>query len=318
MSKKWYTDGKKQVLAETCPIGFKPGRLPVSEETRKKHSQNNAWKTMTEEQKKARAEKISKTINGRTEEEKLLFSEHVSKARTGKGLSRKPWNKGLKGVQKAWNKGIPCPEDIKEKISKTKQEKSEEEKALIEAKRKASRGNYGPSWNKGIPMTEERKEHLHEYWENISKEEKDNILQKQYKTKTENGTFKNLSSLPEKRFGAALKNKFGEESVCIEYVDELRYNHRCDFYIKPLDLFIELNIEWTHGGHPFNSNNEKDISTLNIWKEKSKFSTFYANAIKTWTVSDVEKLADFRKNNLNYKIFYTEEEAMRWIRDEEF
>ena len=52
---------------------------------------------------------ISKTKQNKTEEEKLLYSKHISEARKGKGLGVKPWNKGTKGLQVAWNKGISTP-----------------------------------------------------------------------------------------------------------------------------------------------------------------------------------------------------------------
>ena len=313
MSKKWYTDGKKQVLAETCPNGFRPGRLPVSNETRKKHSQNNAWKTMTEEQKKARAEKISITINNRTTEEKAEYSKSISKGRKGKGLGKAPWNKGKTGLQKAWNKGISCSEEVKEKIKNTIQNKTAEQKAEIETKRKASRDEYGPSWNKGIPCSKEAKEHLREYWKNTSEEYKEKVLKKQYKTKRENGTFKRQASSPEINFKLALQKKFNKDDVFTEYVDPIRYKHRCDFYIKSLDLFIELNINWTHNNHRFDSNYIEDQKELAVWQEKAKTSNYYKNAIYTWTKLDVQKFNDAIKNHLNYLVFYTYKEAITWL-----
>lgn len=52
---------------------------------------------------------ISKTKQNKTEEEKLVYSQHISEARKGKGLGVTPWNKGTKGLQVAWNKGISTP-----------------------------------------------------------------------------------------------------------------------------------------------------------------------------------------------------------------
>lgn len=52
---------------------------------------------------------ISKTKQNKTKEEKLLYSKHISEARKGKGLGVEPWNKGTKGMQVAWNKGISTP-----------------------------------------------------------------------------------------------------------------------------------------------------------------------------------------------------------------
>ena len=62
---------------------------------------------------------ISKTKQNKTEEEKLLYSQHISEARKGKGLGITPWNKGTKGLQVAWNKGISPTNEVKQKIAKT-------------------------------------------------------------------------------------------------------------------------------------------------------------------------------------------------------
>lgn len=52
---------------------------------------------------------ISKTKQNKTDEEKLIYSKHISEARKGKGVGVAPWNKGTKGLQVAWNKGISTP-----------------------------------------------------------------------------------------------------------------------------------------------------------------------------------------------------------------
>ena len=52
---------------------------------------------------------ISKTKQSKTEEEKLQYSKNISEARKGKGIGVSPWNKGVKGAQVAWNKGISTP-----------------------------------------------------------------------------------------------------------------------------------------------------------------------------------------------------------------
>ena len=70
-----------------------------------------------------RREAISKTKQNKTEEEKLLYSNSISKARKGKGVGIAPWNKGKKGVQVAWNKGISTPgrPRSKESLEKARQ-----------------------------------------------------------------------------------------------------------------------------------------------------------------------------------------------------
>lgn len=53
-----------------------------------------------------RLRKISQTKQSKTPEEKAIYAQHISAARKGKGLGAIPWNKGAKGLQVAWNKGL--------------------------------------------------------------------------------------------------------------------------------------------------------------------------------------------------------------------
>ena len=48
------------------------------------------------------------------------------------------------------------------------------------------------------------------------------------------------------------------------------YPFCCDFYIKPLNLYIEIQGYWTHGSHLYDSNNINDLQKLDTWKQKSK------------------------------------------------
>lgn len=54
----WYTNGVKQVLAFECPEGFKLGKLPVSEDTRKKLSISNKKRIRTKEENAKHSEAI--------------------------------------------------------------------------------------------------------------------------------------------------------------------------------------------------------------------------------------------------------------------
>lgn len=132
-------------------------------------------------------------------------------------------------------------------------------------------------------------------------EEYHELLEKIYETKKKNDSFN--SSSPEEIYKEKLISKYGKENVLTQYSDE-RYPFKCDFYIKSEDLFIELNLHWTHGEQPYNENNERCQQKLNLWKEKAKESKFFQNAIETWTVRDVYKLKIAKENNLNIKIIY--------------
>jgi hypothetical protein len=87
------------------------------------------------------------------------------------------------------------------------------------------------------------------------------------------------------------------------------YPFCCDFYFPEYDLYVEIQGHWTHGGHSFNSENQNDINTLNLWK--SKGTGYYDWAINVWTVSDVLKRKTAHENNLNYlEIFSTDLEMV--------
>ena len=110
-------------------------------------------------------------------------------------------------------------------------------------------------------------------------------------------------------------NQNGDENLFMNYLNKLnivyyhnykteKYPYNCDFYIPSLDLYIELNIYWTHCGHFFNSNDENDLSILNNLKLKSKEKDTYKKAIHTWTISDIEKRDIAIKNKLNYVVIW--------------
>ena len=130
------------------------------------------------------------------------------------------------------------------------------------------------------------------------------LQEKRQQTLRENCTF-NTSS-PEQRVLNYLLTIFDSSDIFTQYKDNVRYPFNCDFYIKSKDLFIELNITWTHGGHPFDSTSEDDKHILSIWQEKAKTSDYYKNAIDTWTVRDLKKYEAAAKSNINYIVYFNE------------
>lgn len=135
---------------------------------------------------------------------------------------------------------------------------------------------------------------------------------KSYKTKLNKGLY--CTSKEEKIFYQEACKKFNKEDIKRQYRD-VRYPFNCDFYIKPLDTFIELNIHWTHGPHKFDKNNLDDIKFLNYWQNKATTINGYNDAIKVWTTKDPLKFKVAAKNNLIYKVFYTLEEALNWLKE---
>lgn len=138
-----------------------------------------------------------------------------------------------------------------------------------------------------------------------SKEALDLRNKKSFETKLKNHSF-NTSS-PEDKYYNYLCEKYGIEDVLRQYSED-RYPFACDFYIKSLDLFIELNLTWTHGGKLFDNKNSADTEKLAVWREKAKISKYYQQAIYTWTDLDIRKMNTALENKLNYKVYYSEEE----------
>jgi len=130
--------------------------------------------------------------------------------------------------------------------------------------------------------------------------------QNEYKTKKTNHTFN--TSITEKESYYLLKEKYPD--VLTQYKSN-NYPFACDFYIPSLNLYIECNYHWTHGGHPYNINDIDDYNKLKLWESKN--TKYYRNAIVTWTCRDVNKRNIAKQNNLNYKEFFTFLELNNWI-----
>lgn len=116
------------------------------------------------------------------------------------------------------------------------------------------------------------------------------VKAKEIATKKKNGTLN--SSKQEERLHSILKELYPEYTIFREYKEE-RYPFYCDFYIKDLDVFIELNLHYTHGSHPFDPNSAEDQARL------AKYSK-YRYMIDVWTVRDPNKIEAAELNNLRY------------------
>lgn len=139
------------------------------------------------------------------------------------------------------------------------------------------------------------------------------IVEKVGNSKRINGTWS--TSKPEEDMYNILCTKFGKDDVVRQY-KEVRYPFYCDFYIKSLDLFIELNATWLHGGHWFDEYSECDLNSLHEWIRKLESGKeFYEVAIDVWTVRDVKKRNTAIENNLNYVVFWKNDlsDFMNWL-----
>lgn len=133
-------------------------------------------------------------------------------------------------------------------------------------------------------------------------------LEKVLNTKKNNNTFN--TSKPEKKLESELRKLF--PNLKTQYKSDI-YPFACDFYIPNLDLYIECNFHWTHGGRFFDKRNKEDVKLLARWQDKAKTSKFYEKAIETWTIRDALKLETAIKSNLNYIAWFNEEQANDWI-----
>lgn len=105
-----------------------------------------------------------------------------------------------------------------------------------------------------------------------------------------------------------LVDKYGVDDVFVEYNDSRYvrsdgYLYNCDFYVKSLDLFIELNNYMSHGEEPFDDTNPAHIEKLNQCINNPKYK-YEEEMVRVWAGSDVEKRKVAVKNNLNYITLY--------------
>ena len=280
MSKHFYTDGIKTIKLEdgdVIPDGFYRGRTfnsnPWNKGLTKEDDDRIAKNAINMRETRIKGGSFISWNTGLTKdtcESLQRVSEKVSIARSGKS---------------SWNKGIPATEEQKKKQSE------------------AMRGR--PSWNKGL--SKETSESVKPTSEKLMGHECfvsdwEETKRKEYQTRKENGTIN--SSNKEKEILNFLVSLYGENDVIYQYFDKERYPFKCDFYIPSKDLFIEYHGTWTHGGKPFDENDETCIGILNEWKEKSLESKYYEIAVYNWTDLDVRKLETFRKNHLNFMVIY--------------
>ena len=145
-----------------------------------------------------------------------------------------------------------------------------------------------------------------EFLKNLTNSE--DFKNKQYETKKKNNSF-NTSKI-ENKLELLLRKIFPDLET--QYKSTL-YSFNCDYYIPSLDLYIEYNGSWTHGGCFYDENNEDNRNTLEMWKQRSEHSRFYQNAIETWIVRDLNKLNMALENNLNYVVWFNKEQAYEWM-----
>ena len=165
------------------------------------------------------------------------------------------------------------------------------------------------TWSKGKKRSLSEIERQKISWSKRTNEQHKEAKYKEYLTRKANNTLGQHKTHDELLLEKILIEYFGNENVIYNYYDKERYPFKCDFYIVPEDLFIELHAGWEHQSHPFNNDNENDVALLEELKLKSINSDYYKNVIYQWTELDVKKLNTFKNNKLNYIIGYSVEEV---------
>lgn len=143
---------------------------------------------------------------------------------------------------------------------------------------------------------------------------------KKYETMTKNNTWPAGESKPEKEIYELLCQKF--TNVEKQYYTDKRYPFRCDFYVPELDLFIEYQGYQSHGFHPFNPDNEKDLEKVDNWWQKyfelveknNDPDNAYIAYINTWTIRDPLKRETAKRNKLNWIEFFTMKQFKDWYK----
>lgn len=292
-------------------------------------------KNFTEKQKKERLEKIKKTNIKKYGVENPIKNKKIRKkikeTNIKKYGEKYPTAYGSNGFKKRMKEkyGSENPtaygtENFKKRMkekynvenvwqSKQIKEKIKEQHLQIkEKKEKTCLKNYGTKYylqsqegknnfsknkekmKKNYNKTCQKKYGVDWYIQSESKNQKIKRYDKVWKSKKENRTTN--SSKVEQELFSYLLNKY--ENIERNFKTK-EYPFHCDFYIKDLNLYIELQGFWTHGYRAF-LNTKEDNNQLFEWKKKAETSTFFKNGINIWTKKDVKKREIALKNNLRF------------------
>ena len=146
-------------------------------------------------------------------------------------------------------------------------------------------------------------------------------LRKSSETKRNNGTYKKVAKevFEKRKMNGTLNTSKYEEYVwkkllqiftVVErnYNSDPRYPFHVDFYVPERDLFLELNINWTHGFSWYDPSSKEDLDKRSyIEKKYPKWCPM------AWWTSDVQKREFAKKNNLNYVVLWNSKDIEEWF-----
>ena len=162
--------------------------------------------------------------------------------------------------------------------------------AITEKRRKTNLEKYGYEWSlqqyKGKHIPDNIKIPL------VNVMNSKEVKEKRYNTLKKTNTF-NSSKIEED-----LKNYLTINNIAFkrQYKSD-KYPYYCDFYFPDVDFYLEIQGNWTHGHKPF-ENTKEDLEIVKNWENKN--TSFYKNAIKNWTITDVQKRNIAKKNKLKF------------------
>lgn len=298
-------------------IRIKQNTYEVDVDFLKTFNHKEFWKQRKEEARKKRSISQSKFQQSRSAEEKEQFKQNCSTA-----------------VTRVWASYSKEDRDARCAISKEAVSKAMK---TDEARQHCREGQLD-WWSKAPEEWNEKriakikstihKTYTSEKREEISKARKEayvryngTIQEKCNATKRKNGTF--TTSKDEQRLqqelidlGLVLNDTLIREK-CYPNTHK-----RCDFYIVPLDLYVELQYSQYHMHEPFDKNDVEHQRILQNLRSKSielhskpnaRKQNQYDKMIEVWTIRDVEKIEFAKKLNLNLLLIYTYEQEQEFL-----
>lgn len=246
-------------------------------------SRSQLWDMMSDEEKQNRKTQIKA---GFTPEIRKRISQAVSEQQANETPEQKELR--IRAFKETWSNRTQ--EQIDSRLNKIRKAHAkrtpEQKKQIIEKFRKT----------------------FSQVWATKTDKEKQTYINKMQQTKKERGTF-NTSKHENEAFELIIQKY---PNTIRQYKSEL-YPFACDFYIPELELYIEYQESWTHGGKPFISTDGDCKKQLNYWKKKAKTSKFYQVAIQVWTERDVIKRTIAQQNGLNYIEIFNKQQLKEWL-----
>lgn len=197
---------------------------------------------------------------------------------------------------------------------------------MMEKKRKTMLERYGVDNPMKVPgiaqkSVSKREETMREKYGAPNTVQIEEFRNKIFQHRAENGTLN--SSKSEDVLYGMLQARFGEDDVLRNVIVDGRYTYHVDFYVRSLDLFIELSGDKCHNGRWFDPLSETDASIVEQWRVRmieteshTGKKSRYRKYIKTWTETDPEKRRAARVAGLHYLVFWDTRNCRRdgvWV-----